>query len=187
MSLEQYNVQTNPFLALSRGIKTGNRGSSNLGHALILQGAHHAQVMEHLDRSHQLQEQSASASRAHEAEMQGRQHSFEAGQTSATHAHQKELFRAISRGAQGGTTIKLGAGDFKAEFTKRQSKPRTFAASAAPVAEAPVAPAAETKTQKFAHRDPVTKKISGYKDYPQEPIAAPKKSATKKSTPKKKK
>ena len=183
MSLEQYNVSTNPFLALSKGIGSGDRRSSNLGHALILQGVHHAQVMEHLDRSHQLEEQSAAASRTHEAEMQGRQHSFQAGQTAAAFGHQKDLFKTIHKGAQAGTTIKLGAGDFTAEFTKRQTKPRT---TTAPVAAAPAAPAETPKTQKYAHRDPVTKKISGYKDYPQEPLKPVKKSATKKSTTKKK-
>lgn len=182
MSLEQYNVQTNPFLALSKGIKSGDRSSSNLGHALILQGAHHAQVMEHLDRSHQLEEQRAASARAHESEMQGRQHSFEAGQTAAGFAHQKELFKTIHRGAQAGTTIKLGSGDFKAEFTKRQSKPRTVAAPAAPVAqEVPTAPVAEKKP-KLMWNNPSTGKIE-----PRPEGMATPKPATKKSTPKKKK
>jgi hypothetical protein len=51
---------------------------------------------------------------------------------------------------------------------------------------APASPAVAAKTQKYAHRDPVTKKISGYKDYPQEPIAT-KKATAKKAAPKKKK
>jgi len=184
MSLEQYNVSTNPFLALSKGIKSGDRKSTNLGHALILQGAHHAQVMEHLDRSHQLEEQRATSARSHEAEMQGRQQSFESGQTAATFAHQKELAKTIYKGAQDGTTIKFAAGDVKAEYTKRQPKIRTVATPAAPVA--PAAPV-EAKTQKYAHRDPVTKKISGYKDYPQESLSPAKSSATKKSASKKRK
>jgi hypothetical protein len=187
MSLEQYNVSTNPFLALSKGIKSGDRKSTNLGHALILQGAHHAQVMEHLDRSHQLEEQRATSARSHEAEMQGRQQSFESGQTAATFAHQKELAKTIYKGAQSGTTIKFAAGDVKAEYTKRQPKIRTVATPAAPVAEPTAAPAAEPKTQKYAHRDPVTKKISGYKDYPQESLSPAKSSATKKSAFKKRK
>jgi len=180
MSLEQYNVKTNPFLALSRGIKTGDRRSSNLGHALILQGAHHAQVMEHLDRSHQLEEQRATSARAHESEMQGRQHSFEAGQTAATFAHQKDLFKTIHRGAQSGTTIKLGAGDFKAEFTKRQPKTRTVATPAAPAAQETPAASVEEKKPKLMWNNPSTGKIEPRPEGMATPKPATKKSASKK-------
>lgn len=56
MSLEQYNVSTNPFVALSNMIKNKDGGGkSSLGHALIMQQVHHAGVMEHLERSHELQ------------------------------------------------------------------------------------------------------------------------------------
>lgn len=56
MSLEQYNVNTNPFLALSGMIKNKDAGGkASLGHAMIMQQVHHAGVMEHLERSHELQ------------------------------------------------------------------------------------------------------------------------------------
>lgn len=56
MSLEQYNVNTNPFAALSSMIKDkDSSGRMSLNHALILNQVHHAGVMEHLERSHELQ------------------------------------------------------------------------------------------------------------------------------------
>jgi hypothetical protein len=178
MSLEQYNVSTNPFLALSKGIGSGDRRSSNLGHALILQGVHHAQVMEHLDRSHQLEEQSAAATREHELTVQGRQHAFESSLTAAKHGHQKELMNMVNKGAETGTGIKLSAGDFSAEYTKKKPKQRKMNA---PIEAAPVAPVAEKKP-KLMWNNPITGKIE-----PRPEGMATPKPATKKSAPKKRK
>lgn len=51
---------------------------------------------------------------------------------------------------------------------------------------APASPAVAAKAQKYAHRDPVTNKISHYEDTPQV-LKPAKKAAVKKAAPKKKK
>ena len=59
----------------------------------------------------------------------------------------------------------------------KQSKPKA-ATPVTTAAETPAAP--EAAKQKFAHRDPVTKKITGYFDQPQGPLKAVKKASLKK-------
>ena len=68
MNLEQYNTASNPFLGLSKMLSTKDSGGkASLGHALIMNQVHHAGVMEHLERSHELQ--SAENKVAHRREM----------------------------------------------------------------------------------------------------------------------
>jgi hypothetical protein len=153
------------------------------------------------------------AQHAHEKELQGAQHGHEVnmavvghvlGQDAADRSHGRNthFFEAVNKHAEGGTPVSLNFGDTKLDYTRKANKPRAPKASPAkpqgpqligmPVniatagtPAAPATPAVAAKTQKYAHRDPVTKKISGYKDYPQEPIT--KKPATKKAASKKKK
>jgi hypothetical protein len=120
-----------------------------------------------------------------------------------THGRNVHFFDAVNKHAEGGTPVSMGFGDTKLDYTRKAAKVR--APKAAPAKQqgpqlmgmpiniatagtpaAPASPAVAAKTQKYAHRDPVTKKISGYKDYPQEPIAT-KKATAKKAAPKKKK
>ena len=182
----------NPFDSLGKAI-AGR--SNNMQHAILqsgMQGAQHA----------------------HELTMQGNQHGHEVnmavvghvlGQDAAdrTHGRNVHFFDAVNKHAEGGTPVSMGFGDTKLDYTRKAAKVR--APKAAPAKQqgpqlmgmpiniatagtpaAPASPAVAAKTQKYAHRDPVTKKISGYKDYPQEPIAT-KKATAKKAAPKKKK
>ena len=72
MNLEQYNAGTNPFLAMSKMLKDRDSGGRmSLNHALIMQQVHHAGVMEHLERGHQLDEVAAEA--AHRRSLQALQ------------------------------------------------------------------------------------------------------------------
>ena len=182
----------NPFDSLGKAI-AGR--SNNMQHAILqsgMQGAQHA----------------------HEKDLQINQHGHEVnmavvghvlGQDAAdrTHGRNVHFFDAVNKHAEGGTPVSMGFGDTKLDYTRKAAKVR--APKAAPAKQqgpqlmgmpiniatagtpaAPASPAVAAKTQKYAHRDPVTKKISGYKDYPQEPIAT-KKATAKKAAPKKKK
>jgi len=182
----------NPFDSLGKAI-AGR--SNNMQHAILqsgMQGAQHA----------------------HELTMQGNEHGHEVnmavvghvlGQDAADRAHGRNthFFDAVNKHAEGGTPVSMGFGDTKLDYTRKAAKVR--APKAAPAKQrgpqlmgmpiniatagtpaAPASPAVAAKTQKYAHRDPITKKISGYKDYPQEPIAT-KKATAKKAAPKKKK
>ena len=81
MSLEQYNTNANPFLALSGMIKNKDAGGrASLGHALILQQVHHAGVMEALGAEHQYREQEAKTA-----------HRRDLAKTRITHAQGMEL------------------------------------------------------------------------------------------------
>jgi len=184
------NSTENPFDSLGKAI-AGR--SNNMQHAILqsgMQGAQHAHEKEMQTISH-----------GHEVNMAVVGHVL--GQDAAERAHGRNthFFEAVNKHAEGGTGVKLGFGDTNLEYTRKSSKPRAPKASPAkpqgpqlvgmPIniatAGKPAAPAAPAaKTQKYAHRDPVTKKISGYKDYPQEPIAT-KKTTAKKAAPKKKK
>ena len=184
------NSTENPFDALGKAI---SGRSSNMQQGMLqagMQGAQHA----------------------HEKELQGAQHGHEVnmavvghvlGQDAAERAHGRNthFFDAVNKHAEGGTGIKLGFGDTNLEYTRKASKPRAPKASPAkpqgpqlvgmPIniatAGKPAAPAAPAaKTQKYAHRDPVTNKISHYEDTPQV-LKPAKKAAVKKAAPKKKK
>ena len=81
-------------------------------------------------------------------------------------AHDMHLHTAlvgtVLRGAQHGTDVSVKTGAGEVSFTKAQAK----AKKAAP--GTPAAPTASTeKPKKYAHRDPVTKRITGYHDTPQ--------------------
>ena len=186
------NSTENPFDSLGKAI-AGR--SNNMQHAILqsgMQGAEHAHELTMQERQ-----------QGHEVNMAVVGHVL--GQDAADRSHKRNthFFEAVNKHSEGGTGVKLGFGDTKLEYTRKASKPRSPKASPAKQQgpqlvgmplniatagkpAAPASPAVAAKTQKYAHRDPVTKKISGYKDYPQEPIAT-KKATAKKAAPKKKK
>jgi hypothetical protein len=153
------------------------------------------------------------AQHAHEKEMQTISHGHEVnmavvghvlGQDAADRSHKRNthFFEAVNKHSEGGTGVKLGFGDTKLEYTRKASKPRSPKASPAKqqgpqlvgmplniatagTPAAPASPAVAAKTQKYAHRDPVTNKISHYEDTPQ--VLKPAKKTAKKAAPKKKK
>lgn len=108
-----------------------------------------------------------------------------------------ELHNAIQKASEGNTAInvKFPSGG-EVSYTRKANKPKPIKPaeryrSVGPVKmaeepqiEPPAAPVPAEKKAKYAHRDPVTKKISGYKDYPQEPFKA--QTVKKKAAPKKK-
>ena len=194
------NSTENPFDSLGKAI-AGR--SNNMQHAILqsgMQGAQHAHEKEMQTISH-----------GHEVNMAVVGHVL--GQDAADRAHGRNthFFDAVNKHAEGGTPVSIGFGDTKLDYTRKAAKVRApKAAPAKPqgpqaigmpiniaTAGKPAAPAAPAapeapaeKKQKYAHRDPVTRKISGYKDYPQEPLAPKKpakKAAVKKAAPKKKK
>ena len=150
MSLEQYNVQTNPFSALQSAIKgSGNSPRANLMHALILNQAHHASVMEHLERSSQLSKEEMT----HKA-------GLDEQAAVAQHGRTKEMITSIHKAAEPGTKMDIALGDSRFSLiTKkrrvRAPKPDTTAATPVAATEAPV-----EKTQKFAYNHPVTGAIT---------------------------
>jgi hypothetical protein len=184
----------NPFDSLGKAI-AGR--SNNMQHAILqsgMQGAQHAHEKE-------LQ----SATHGHEVNMAVVGHVL--GQDAADRAHTRNthFFDSVNKHAEGGTPVSMGFGDTKLDYTRKAAKVRAPKATAAkprgpenigmPIniaaASKPAATAAPAeKKQKYAHRDPVTRKISEYKDYPQEPLAPKKlakKAAVKKAAIKKKK
>lgn len=185
------NSTENPFDSLGKAI-AGR--SNNMQHAILQSGMQGAQ-------------------NEHELTMQGNQHGHEVnmavvghvlGQDAANRSHKRNthFFEAVNKHSEGGTGVKLGFGDTKLEYTRKTSKPRTPKASPAKqqgpqlvgmplniatagTPAAPASPAVAAKTQKYAHRDPVTNKISHYEDTPQ--VLKPAKKTAKKAAPKKKK
>ena len=187
------NSTENPFDSIGKAI-AGR--SNNMQHAILqsgMQGAQHA----------------------HEKELQGAQHGHEVnmavvghvlGQDAADRAHGRNthFFDAVNKHAEGGTPVSMGFGDTKLDYTRKTAKVRAPKAAPAkqqgpqlvgmPIniatAGAPAAPAAPAeKKQKYAHRDPVTNKISHYEDTPQvlTQKKPAKKAAVKKAATKKKK
>jgi len=152
------------------------------------------------------------AQHAHEKDLQTTQHGHDVnmavvghvlGQDAADRAHNRNthFFDSVNKHSEGGTPVNISFGDTKLGYTRKARKvaapvaapakpqgpqnigmPVNIASPSKPAE--PEAPA--EKKQQYAHRDPVTKKISGYKDYPQESLA-PKKAAGKKAAIKKKK
>lgn len=185
------NSTENPFDSLGKAI-AGR--SNNMQHAILQSGMQGAQ-------------------NEHELTMQGNQHGHEVnmavvghvlGQDAADRSHKRNthFFEAVNKHSEGGTGVKLGFGDTKLEYTRKASKPRSPKASPAKQQgpqlvgmplniatagkpAAPASPAVAAKTQKYAHRDPVTNKISHYEDTPQ--VLKPAKKTAKKAAPKKKK
>ena len=185
------NSTENPFDSLGKAI-AGR--SNNMQHAILQSGMQGAQ-------------------NEHELTMQGNQHGHEVnmavvghvlGQDAANRSHKRNthFFEAVNKHSEGGTGVKLDFGDTKLEYTRKASKPRTPKASPAKqqgpqlvgmplniatagTPAAPASPAVAAKTQKYAHRDPVTNKISHYEDTPQ--VLKPAKKTAKKAASKKKK
>ena len=182
------NSTENPFDAIGKAI---SGRSNNMQQGMLqagMQGAQHA----------------------HELTMQGNQHGHDVnmavvghvlGQDAADRAHGRNthFFDAVNKHAEGGTPVNLNFGDTKLGYTRKADKPRPPKASPAKpqgpqligmplnIASAakPASPVAAAKTQKYAHRDPVTNKISHYEDTPQ--VLKPAKKTAKKAAPKKKK
>ena len=185
------NSTENPFDSLGKAI-AGR--SNNMQHAILQSGMQGVQ-------------------NEHELTMQERQHGHDVnmavvghvlGQDAADRSHKRNthFFEAVNKHSEGGTGVKLGFGDTKLEYTRKASKPRSPKASPAKqqgpqlvgmplniatagTPAAPASPAVAAKTQKYAHRDPVTNKISHYEDTPQ--VLKPAKKTAKKAAPKKKK
>lgn len=77
------------------------------------------------------------------------------------------FLETLRQHAEPGTAASVSHEGVNVNFTTRSEKPA--APAEAPKQEAPASPVAETpaKAQKFAHRDPVTRRITGYHDTPQ--------------------
>ena len=199
----------NPFTAVSKAIGDASGRAMNFQQSAAMVQLHHAAAMEQLHAGHALSEQSAKAAHrrdlatkrithqqaidlethkaglAAQAAATQHEHTINAAHVQAglaeqaatsTQSRNLELLKGIRNSAQGGTEVKFKSGELSFGFTKKQTKPR----AAKQTASAPVVQAtAETKTPKFAHRDPVTRRITDYKDYPQEPLK-PSKPARKK-------
>jgi hypothetical protein len=185
------NSTENPFDSLGKAI-AGR--SNNMQHSILqsgMQGAEHAHELTMQERQH-----------GHDVNMAVVGHVL--GQDAADRAHGRNthFFDSVNKHAEGGTGIKIGFGDTNLEYTRKASKPRAPKASPAkpkgpqlvgmPIniatagtPAAPASPAVAAKTQKYAHRDPVTNKISHYEDTPQ--VLKPAKKTAKKAAPKKKK
>ena len=143
------------------------------------------------------------AGHRHEIRLGERQHQQGLEQTAQENHLATGLVGSLMRHAEPGTGLQFNtAGGTNAAFTTRQkpikatapaaSKPRgpqligmpiNIATAGTPAA--PASPAVAAKTQKYAHRDPVTNKISHYEDTPQ--VIKPAKKTAKKAAPKKKK
>lgn len=122
MSLEQYNVSTNPFLALSNMIKTKEpSGRTNLNHALILQQVHHAGVMEQLERGHELASQEATVAHRRELQRQkiSHQQATELETLKATHTA-AQLSQQHEQTIQA-ATVKAGLDESAASATHRRN------------------------------------------------------------------
>ena len=185
------NSTENPFDSLGKAI-AGR--SNNMQHAILqsgMQGVQHAHELTMQERQH-----------GHDVNMAVVGHVL--GQDAADRSHKRNthFFEAVNKHSEGGTGVKLGFGDTKLEYTRKASKPRSPKASPAKQQgpqlvgmplniatagkpAAPASPAVAAKTQKYAHRDPVTNKISHYEDTPQ--VIKPAKKTAKKAAPKKKK
>jgi hypothetical protein len=185
------NSTENPFDSLGKAI-AGR--SNNMQHSILqsgMQGAEHAHELTMQERQH-----------GHDVNMAVVGHVL--GQDAADRAHGRNthFFDSVNKHAEGGTAVSMGFGDTKLDYTRKASKARAPKASPAkpkgpqlvgmPIniatagtPAAPASPAVAAKTQKYAHRDPVTNKISHYEDTPQ--VLKPAKKTAKKAAPKKKK
>ena len=185
------NSTENPFDSLGKAI-AGR--SNNMQHSILqsgMQGAEHAHELTMQERQ-----------QGHDVNMAVVGHVL--GQDAADRAHGRNthFFDSVNKHAEGGTAVSMGFGDTKLDYTRKASKARAPKASPAkprgpqlvgmPIniatagtPAAPASPAVAAKTQKYAHRDPVTNKISHYEDTPQ--VLKPAKKTAKKAAPKKKK
>lgn len=137
MSLEQYNVQTNPFLALSKAIGAREKDGTkqNLAHSMIMQQAHHQSVMQHLERTHQLQEEGKNAEHARSLEALTKTQQFAAGQAAKQRAHETRIEGTRSRAEIQKTKI-LGANEIEKLKLSHQQNLESTGYGAAVKAEA---------------------------------------------------
>jgi hypothetical protein len=183
----------NPFDSLGKAI-AGR--SNNMQHSILqsgMQGAEHAHELTMQERQH-----------GHDVNMAVVGHVL--GQDAADRAHTRNthFFDSVNKHAEGGTPVSMGFGDTKLDYTRKAAKVRAPKATAAkprgpenigmPIniaaASKPAAKEAPAeKKPRYAHRDPVTNKISHYEDTPQVLAAkkSAKKAAVKKAATKKKK
>lgn len=193
MSNPSFNSgEWNPFEALGRKLSSSRRdgnqegrldtlqhgGTKQMKHAAAMQEQHHKNVMDHLERSYQLQ----TGLMSHQAGL---------SETSAAGGHQRnlELHGAIHKASEGGTGVGISfPGGGSVSYTKKKPKEKV----AKPVAAEPIAPKPEPspepgpKPEKYAQRDPKTKKIVGYAEKPQGLLPVKKPAPKKRVTPKKK-
>ena len=185
------NSTENPFDSIGKAI-AGR--FNNMQHAILqsgMQGAQHAHEKE-----------IQSAQHGHEVNMAVVGHVLGQDAADRQHGRNTHFFDAVNKHAEGGTPVSMNFGDTKLDYTRKAAKVR--APKAAPAKQqgpqlvgmpiniatagtpaAPASPAVAAKTQKYAHRDPVTNKISHYEDTPQ--VLKPAKKIAKKAAPKKKK
>ena len=183
-------------LAMLKNTFGGNNGGSRTGSMLsgINNARMHVANLEH-------DKWKTTQGHAQEERMAVVHHVLGEDAAQQAHGRQEHFVNSIVKHSAGGTPITLAHGDASATFVRKQRK-----VTAAPVAEtprgpqlvgmplniatagtpaAPASPAVAAKTQKYAHRDPVTNKISHYEDTPQ--VLKPAKKTAKKAAPKKKK
>ena len=183
-------------LAMLKNTFGGNNGGSRTGSMLsgINNARMHVANLEH-------DKWKTTQGHAQEERMAVVHHVLGEDAAQQAHGRQEHFVNSIVKHSAGGTPITLAHGDASATFVRKQRK-----VTAAPVAEtprgpqlvgmplniatagtpaAPASPAVAAKTQKYAHRDLVTNKISHYEDTPQ--VLKPAKKTAKKAAPKKKK
>ena len=166
-------------LAMLKNTFGGNNGGSRTGSMLsgINNARMHAANLEH-------DKWKTTQGHAQEERMAVVHHVLGEDAAQQAHGRQEHFVNSIVKHSAGGTPITLAHGDASATFVRKQRK-----VAAAPIAETPVAPVAEpaapANQQKFAHRDPVTNKISHYESTPQ--VLPAKKATAKRAATKKKK
>lgn len=95
----------------------------------------------------------------------------------------KSFLETLRQHAEPGSEANISHEGINVNFTTRSEKPAEPAPAPATPAAAPE-PETPAKTRKFAHRDPVTKKITGYHDTPQTDLPASPKPIKKAVAPK---
>lgn len=193
----------NPFESIRGAVNKGAQieghhavSGRHLKNALAFQAEHHKNVMEYQERGYTLEK----GLMTHGAGLEKARMTTEAGlkekSESGAMSRNLQLHNAIQKASEGNTAVSInfptgGGVSYTRKVNKAKAiKPAETYRSVGPVKmaeepqmEAPAAPAPVAKKQMYAHRDPQTKKISGYKDYPQEPFkpkTVKKKAASKK-------
>lgn len=164
-------------------IKDHQVGSTGkISDALRLQQEHHKNVMEHLVKSYELQ-----------GGLMTQHAGIQEQAAAGTHGRNLELHKAINKAAESGTQIGISLPEGgQVSYTKKKTQPRAakpLTETVAPKPEPSPEPGPAAKPEKFAQRDPKTKKITGYAETPQGPLPSkPTAKAPKKRTaaPKKK-
>lgn len=137
-------------------------GRGKLSDALRLQQEHHKNVMEHLEKSYQLQGNLMT-------QHAGLQEQAFAG----THGRNLELHNAIHKAAEGGTQLNINLPEGgQVSYTKKKTQPRAakpLTETVAPKPEPSPEPGPSPKPEKFAQRG-AAGKIVGYAETPQGPL-----------------